>query len=354
MTRVFVGGYGGLAVGEFADRLIGLAPWGASGGAQPVERPSYVVVSRDRRWVYAVSEGAEGKVVALPADGQGQLARVRSGGADPCHLALSPAGDLLVVSNYSSGTVGLLSVDGGTLTLQDTVHLTGHGPHQRQQGPHAHQATWLSETEVVVCDLGSDSLAGLTLRATGNGGAVPRLTQRWSVSLPPGTGPRHLAVTRSGETMWVVGELDNTVHTVRRDPDASTTGRSGGWSVVRSQALLGEPASTGPAPSPTADDGDSLAAGIVTDPGGRHVYVTVRGADVLIHLSVDAAGELTEVERLPTAHWPRFLGWLPGNRALVVAAERADQLQCFPVANDGSLSGPAWTADWPTPTCLSR
>src|SRR5690606_21030749 len=127
MTRVFVGGYGGLAVGEFADRLIGLAPWGASGGAQPVHRPSYVVVSRDRRWVYAVSEGAEGKVVALPADGQGQLARVRSGGADPCHLALSPAGDLLVVSNYSSGTVGLLSVDGGTLTLQDTVHLTGHG-----------------------------------------------------------------------------------------------------------------------------------------------------------------------------------------------------------------------------------
>lgn len=365
MTRVVVGGYAGLAVGDFANRLIGLSPVAAAGA---VQRPSYAVVSRDRAWVYAVSEVAEGKVVALPASGEGQVARARSGGADPCHLALSPGGDLLVVSNYSSGTVGLLSVDGGSLTLQDTVHLTGHGPHQRQQGSHAHQATWLSDTEVVVCDLGSDSLVGLTLRTTGAPGAVSRLSQRWSVPLPPGTGPRHLALARSGVTMWVVGELDNTVLTLRRDPEAAPTGRTGGWSLVQSTPLLAsgdrdaarESRHTRPGSSHSAESHPhsrlekSLAAGIVADHSGAHVYVTVRGADVLIHFTVGPDGELTEAGRTPTAHWPRFLGWLPGNRSLVVGAERADQLQGFPVAGDGSVSGPAWTADWPQPTSLSR
>lgn len=359
MTRVFVGGYAGLAVGEFAHRLIGLS---SVLGAGPIERPSYAVVSRDRAWVYAVSEVAEGKVVALPAKGEGPVSRVRSGGADPCHLALSPSGDLLVVSNYSSGTVGLLSVDGGRLTLQDTVHLTGHGPHQRQQGSHAHQATWLSDTEVVVCDLGSDSLVGLTLRATGPAGAansVPRLTQRWSVPLPPGTGPRHLALARSGVTLWVVGELDNTVHTLRRDPDAATTGRTGGWAVVQSTQLLAQEGLAAARAARHTDAGgspveESLAAGIVADHSGAHVYVTVRGADVLIHFAVGRNGLLSEQGRTPTAQWPRFLGWLPGNRALVVGAERADQLQGYPVATDGSVSGPTWTADWPQPTSLSR
>lgn len=368
MTRVFVGGYSGLAVGEFAHRLIGLSP---VVGVGMIERPSYAVVSRDRAWVYAVSEVAEGKVVALPAKGEGPVARVRSGGADPCHLALSPSGDLLVVSNYSSGTVGLLSVDGGRLTLQDTVHLTGHGPHQRQQGSHAHQATWLSDTDVVVCDLGSDSLVGLTVRATGPAGAagsggsgssgvsVPRLTQRWSLPLPPGTGPRHLALARSGVTLWVVGELDNTVHTLRRDPGAAPTGRTGGWSVVQSTQLLAQGGQASARASRHTQGGgspaeESLAAGIVADHSGGHVYVTVRGADVLIHFSVSPDGLLTEVGRTATAHWPRFLGWLPGNRDLVVGAERADQLQGFPVASDGSVSGPAWTADWRQPTSLSR
>ena len=367
MTRVYVGGYAELAAGEFAERLTALGPLLTGPSPGGPERPSFVVRSRDRRWVYAVSEVSEGSVVAIPADGTGQQSRVRSGGADPCHLALSPAGELLVVSNYSSGTVALLSVDGGALRLQDTVHLTGHGPHQRQQSPHAHQGTWLSDSEVVVCDLGSDSLVGLRVRATGVDGAVPRLTQVWSVDLPPGTGPRHLATSPARDVLWVVGELSNTVHTVRRDPAASPSGRSGGWSVVQGLSLTADTGNGrgvvgggvghavggvvgGAVPRRVSE---VLAAGIVSDPAGHHVYVSVRGADVLVHLVVGSGGLLTEVGRHATAHWPRFVGWLPGNRALVVAAERADQLQCYPVGADGAPGRIAWTADWPQPTCVA-
>ncbi|USQ79903.1 lactonase family protein [Ornithinimicrobium faecis] len=347
MTRVLVGGYAGLGVGEFAGRLTGLT---AAVPAGVVERPSYAVVSRDRRWAYAASEITEGKVVALPHRGEGAVSRVRSGGADPCHLALSPGGDLLAVSNYSSGTVGLLSVDGGSLTLVDTVHLTGHGPHPRQRGPHAHQATWLSDTELVVCDLGSDNLVGLTLRGAdagaGAGAGVPRLTHRWTVALPAGTGPRHLVVSREKDRLWVVGELDNTVHLLSRDLERASTARSGGWAIEQTLPLV--------APGTAASGGESLTAGIVLGPGGDHLYVTVRGADQLVHFAVDRAGLLREVGRHATAAWPRFVGWLPGNRALVVAAERADQLQCFPVGADGAPGPVEWVADWPEPTSLTR
>lgn len=379
MTRVFVGGYAALAAGEFAERLTALGPLHPGAPSAGPQRPSWVLRSRDRRWVYAVSEVGEGTVVSLPADGTGPQSRVRSGGADPCHLALSPGGDLLVVSNYSSGTVGLLSVEGGALRLQDTVHLTGHGPHPRQRSPHAHQGTWLSDSEVVVCDLGSDSLVGLRVRPTGPDGAVPRLSQVWSVALPPGTGPRHLATNRAHDVLWVVGELDNTVHTLVRDPDVSPSGRTGGWSLVQSQSLLADslladsalphsalphsalpdpelPHSSRPHPGPGAQPRrapEVLAAGIVSEPAGRHVYATVRGADVLVHLAADEDGRLTIIGHRTTASWPRFLGWLPGNRALVVAAERADQLQCFPVGPDGVPGDVAWTADWPQPTCVS-
>lgn len=365
MTRVLVGGYAGLGAGEFAGRLTGLAAAVPTG---VVERPSYAVVSRDRRWAYAVSEVTEGKVVALPHRGEGAVSRVRSGGADPCHLALSPRGDLLAVSNYSSGTVGLLSVDGGVLTLIDTVHLSGHGPHPRQRGPHAHQATWLSDTELVVCDLGSDNLVGLTVRAASadplrgaeSVAGVPRLTHSWTVHLPGGTGPRHLVVSRGRNRLWVVGELDNTVHLLSR-PSASdgdnpgdrahgvarsrATGRTGGWAIEQTLPLV---------PAGAGQGGESLTAGIVLGPGGDHLYVTVRGADQLVHFAVDEAGLLREVGRRATAPWPRFVGWLPGNHALVVAAERADQLQCFPVGADGAPGPVEWVADWPEPTCLTR
>lgn len=343
MTRVLVGGYAGLGAGEFAGRLTGL-----SAAVPPglVERPSYAVVSRDRRWAYVVAEVTEGKVVALPHRGEGAVARVRSGGADPCHLALSPGGDLLAVSNYGSGTVGLLAVDGGSLTLVDTVHLTGHGPHPRQRGPHAHQATWLSDTELVVCDLGSDNLVGLTLRGADAGAGVPRLTHRWTVHLPGGTGPRHLVVSRGRDRLWVVGELDNTVHLLSRDLERASTARFGGWAIEQTLPLL--------AHGDVGAGEESLAAGIVLGPGGDHVYVTVRGADQLVHFAVEEGGLLREVGRRGTARWPRFVGWLPGNRSLVVAAERADQLQCFPVGADGVPGDVEWIADWPEPTCLTR
>ncbi len=368
MTTVLVGGYAELALGQgLTTSADGAGPPGpaltdlaALLPSGTVSRPSYVVRSLDRRFVYAVSEVTDGAVVAIElsagadpsAQGAGVpptgrvVSEVSSGGADPCHLALSADGRLMAVANYGTGTIGLVQVAGGDLTLVDTVQLRGSGPHPRQDGPHAHQATWLTETEIVVCDLGSDTLVGLGLQPPA-AGDPPRLTQQWQVQLPPGTGPRHLVAAADGDCLWVIGELDNSLHLLRRQTDGPADQQ---WSLEQSLPLV----ATDAAQTSGGPDTEALAAGIVRDPQGRHLYVTVRGADLLIHVTIGADGRLREAGRHPTEHWPRFLTWWPDPAGVVVAAERAGSLQCFPAGADGGLGPVAWTAHWPAPTCLVR
>lgn len=289
--------------------------------------PSYAVRSPDGRWLYAVSEGAQGRVAALDAD-SGEVACIVEGmGADPCHLALSDDGALLVASAYSSGSVALLAVDGPRLERVDTLHLSGEGPHERQDESHAHQATFLDPGRLLVCDLGSDRVVEVAVDAAG-------LREVGHVLLPPGTGPRHLVLAPDRQAFWVVGELDSTVHPVVRT--------DGGWRPCRPVSLL--------APGDRVED--NTAAGIVVDRTGRHVYVTVRGVDTLSHFRVGEGSSLEPVEVHPTGAWPRFLGML-STGDLVVAAEQGDTVALWRPDAEGRLRPTGIELAWPAPTWVA-
>ncbi len=289
--------------------------------------PSFAVLSRDRRWLYAVSEGAQGRVAALDAD-TGEIACIVEGmGADPCHLALSDDGTRLVASAYSSGSVALLEVDGPRLRRVDTLHLSGEGPHERQDESHAHQATFLDRDRLLVCDLGSDRVVEVRAGAEG-------LREVGHVLLPPGTGPRHLALAPDRQAFWVVGELDCTVHPVVLTDH--------GWRPARPVTLL----------TPQDRVEDNTAAGIVVDRTGRHVYVTVRGVDTLTHLRVDEGSALVPVEVHATGPWPRFLGLL-STGDLAVAAEQGDAVALWRPDEDGRLRHTGIELAWPAPTWVA-
>lgn len=106
--------------------------------------PSYLVVSRDRNYVYAVNElpgdngpaTQRGGVSAFRFDrATGQLSflnRVSSDGNDPCYLAISPDGKYLLTANYSvasnpggSFAVFPLAANGQVGTSVLTVHHEG-------------------------------------------------------------------------------------------------------------------------------------------------------------------------------------------------------------------------------------
>lgn len=335
MTTLYLGGY---TLDQPPDRS-GLARVGLTaqgfGDVEPLEGPagpSWLVRAPRGQDLYAVSE--ETGRVALVRPGRGVVATTGSGGMGPAHLALSPDGRWLVASNYVSGSVGLVEVGGdggdggdGGLELVGELAFTGGGPHGRQDASHAHQAVFLDAAHLLVCDLGADRLREVSLGERG-------LRHTGDVVLPPGCGPRHLALAPGrDDLLWVVGELDRTVRTVRRV--------DGAWTAVQGVTTVPE----GPGP------GETTAAGIVVAPDGSHVYVSTRGSDTVSAYAVDEEGLLTLRQQVVTGRWPRFLGWVPGREGelLLVAAEREGSVDVWSV-DEGMLEETGHSLAWPAPT----
>ena len=141
-----------------------------SGVTQDPQSPSYLAWHPNGRYLYAVGEVQTGRVWAYQIDDSGRRLSVlgswSSGGEHPCHLAVDPSGTVLVVANYTSGSLAVHRIrpDGRLGEPTDVVQHGGSGPHPtRQQGPHAHMVHFVSETLLLAVDLGMDAVAAYAL-----------------------------------------------------------------------------------------------------------------------------------------------------------------------------------------------
>ncbi len=326
--RLVLGGYG---------PAIGVVDLDAGGFGEPAAaadaaNPSWVLPSADGRFVYAALEATEGHVGAwaVTPDRPWRALGTRStGGADPCHLALSPDGGWLLAANYSSGSVSVHPVceDGSLEEHVELIVLEGEtGPvADRQDGPHAHQVVFAPDGTVLVCDLGHDVVHAYALDP-----ATGRLTELARSPFPPGTGPRHLVLTRDGRTAYVVGELSSTLSVCRVD----------GPRLEVLQTVSARAADAA---------GENTAAEVVLSDDERTVLVSQRGDDTLATLSVDPrTARLVSVDPCGGS-WPRWAGLVGG--AAVVADERSDAVVMM------RRRGYGWTVDgttsWPRPTCVA-
>ena len=196
--------------------------------------PSYLVVSRDRNYVYAVNElpgdngpaTQRGGVSAFRFDrASGQLSflnRVSSDGNDPCYLALSPDGKYLLTANYSvasnpggSFAVFPLSSDGHVGSSVLTVHHEGGGPVKgRQDNSHVHSTVFSPDGKYLFAqDLGVDKVFAYRYTpdpsASGRGLFGP--TEARYTPIKPGSGPRHLIFDASGRHAYLTTELNASV-----------------------------------------------------------------------------------------------------------------------------------------------
>ena len=303
--------------------------------------------------LYAALEDEAGRVAGLVGAPFGDVAVdtvVPSGGAYPCHLL--PTEHALLVANYGSGTLGVLPLDAdGALTGDPDVHgHTGHGPRaDRQEGPHAHFVVLApGGRHVLVVDLGTDQVRRYAWdghTATPDGVAV---------TLPPGTGPRHVAFSADGRTAYLVGELDVALHVLAWD-EATATGE-----LVQSVPAVVDdprPARTGSSATGalTVTEGavGDLPSHVVVD--GDEVLVAVRGADVLTRWRTSADGRLTDGRSFPLGgSWPRHFAVV--GRWVVVALERAHELVVLDreaLSSDTTPTAPTVARlPLPSPTCV--
>src|SRR5690349_19360659 len=255
-------------------KLSGLTP------VAELKNPSWVTVSRDRRFLYAVSEvgladatGTPAGLVVAYAIGAGgkltELNRVSSGGADPCHLAIDRSGRSVVVANYTGGSVVAYHVgaDGRLGSSWKDQH-GGKGPNkERQEAAHAHFVEFVADDRLLLsCDLGNDRVYVYSYDRR-SGTIAPHKPA--FVGLEPGSGPRHLAVHPSHRYVYVLTELTSHVATFAWNPSAGT--------LVQRQSIATVPLGTPPTNS---------TAEIAVHPNGRFVYASNRGHDSIAVFSV--------------------------------------------------------------------
>lgn len=271
---------------------------------------------------YLVQEGSAGKVAVLRQRGGTwqRLTLVDSGGADPCHLALSADGGALAVANYSSGSVGLIALDRRTGLPRAAAQVVAHrgrGPDaERQAAPHAHWVGFSPDRRWLwSVDLGVDTIFAHRLDAAGTRLGETRPAYR----AVAGSGPRHLAFHPRLPLAYLVAELDNSVTVLRRGADSSFT------ALARHSTL------------PTGFAGKSQAGAIAIDPHGRWLYASNRGADSVAVYAIAADGALTPIQHIAGGgRWPRHLRVLDSR--LLVANERSGTIDGFRVGSDGRLA----------------
>ncbi|APU39059.1 MULTISPECIES: lactonase family protein [unclassified Streptomyces] len=301
------------------------------------EDPSYLALARDTGVLYAVSETERGEVTAFRATAGGLAplgAPVRVGGSGPTHVSV--AGRRLFTANYTSGSVSSieLAADGSPAGPARVLPHRGSGPDTaRQAGPHAHQVLpdpagrW-----VLGVDLGTDSVR-VCVPDVDTGG----LRVHSETPLRAGTGPRHLVFHPEGGTVYVLHELEPQVTVCRWN------GASGHLEPVHEVPV---------APSGTSGAARVYPSAIVASPDGRFLWAAVRGADVIVTLSLADGPERPRPAGAVDCGgaWPRDLAVNAAGSRLYAANEHSGDVTWFDVdpltgrpRRAGSLPVPAAT-----------
>ena len=354
MTTVFVGTYPPEGLGTPVGRGEGV--WRAEIGvdglvtasqitAEPA--PSCVVAHPRQPLLYAVEE-SDPTVLAVwnVSELAHEVARVDVGGSYGCHLLMAPDEATLYVCHYGTGEVSVipLAVDGmpQSAVPAQTVSHEGNGPRSDcQEGPHAHSAAFApGGRHLVVADLGTDELRRYTV---GEDGLLSE--PGIAATLPPGSGPRHLAVR--GDLLYVVCELDHRLRTLRWDRASGTA-----------EVIADQPTTL--APQRTGDAVYDAHVDLVRRDAGDILLVSVRGADVISIFDVAPEGELTYRAAIDAGYWPRHFAVV--GEHLVVGAERGHEVRAYaladvvalpPEAESGAVASlPYHSAKVTSPACI--
>ena len=320
------------------------------GVAAETQDPSWVAIHPNGKFLYAVNEAGKNSMVsAFSLDAKsGKLTLLNplpALGEDPCYLSFDRTGKYVFVANYTSGNVVVFPIgeDGKLGSATANVHDEGSlGPNkERQEGPHAH---WIEASAgnryAYVSDLGLDKVLIYKFDAASGKLTNPGSNQKdsFSATLPPGSGPRHVAFSRNGKFMYVLSELQSTVTVFVNDAREK-------YRDVQTISAL-----------PKDFSGRNDAAEIAIHPSGKFLYSSNRGHESIALLKIDpgtgklaAAGDFS-VE----GKEPRHFAIDPFGDFLLAEDQLSDKIVTFRIdQKTGALTPTGDSVEVPSPVCIA-
>lgn len=302
--------------------------------------------------LYVVSETmrndpeSPAKVVAYrfdrPALMQGQtpnLKIVNSHPVDgdiPCHVVIDSTGQCLIISNYINGSVVAFTVaEDGSIGKPSSNIVHEIVPGKKASNAHC-CAISPGNGWALVADLGLDRVMIYSLDATS--GQLTAGPQPY-MSLPAGSGPRHLSFHPNGQFVYIINESNMTMASAQWD---ETTGQ---LTLINIETTL---------PPGTEASGFSTAE-VLVHPEGRFVFGSNRGHDSIVTMHIDPSrGSIVRAHNESThGKTPRNFRLTPSGEMLLAENQTSSTVVSFRIDQEsGQLLPTGHSISVESPSCI--
>jgi 6-phosphogluconolactonase (cycloisomerase 2 family)/enamine deaminase RidA (YjgF/YER057c/UK114 family) len=298
---------------------------------------SYLTVTADRKFMYAVKEEGSGQAatVAFVAGSDGnftELNAVPNPGSGPCFITYREASQTVYTANYGSGSLTVFKTEKGKL-LPSVQHIVYKGTSvnkARQESSHAHNVSISPDQHYLyVTDLGADKIYQHRIYSDGT------VEEKFkSILVKSGSGPRHMVFDAAGTHAYLINELSGTVDVFQVNEGVFTL----------QQSIVAD----------TSSAAVKGSADIHISPDGGWLLTSNRvTSNELTVFSIAKDGSLEKKGHQPVGKHPRNFTFDPDGRNVYVASRDENRVQVFSFnKSNGSLKDLGQDISLKMPVCL--
>lgn len=291
-----------------------------------VDNPSYLAISPDQKYVYAISE-KDDKAAAVNSFSfdkkKGALSFLNkqlTGGGAPCYVTIDKEAKHVITANYLGGNISIFDVEqnGMLAPASQVINFAGKGINPtRQEKPHLHYVNFSPDGKYLFAnDLGTDKIYKFDVNEKDTGNFLTIGTPP-SFKVKDGSGPRHIDFHPNGKYIYLITELSGDIVAFDYNNGNLTEIQS-----IKCDSL-----------------GAAGSADIHVSPDGKFLYASnrLKGDGIAIFSINQADGLLTQVGYQATGIHPRNFAITPNGKFMLVASRDGGIIQIFSIDKSTGL-----------------
>jgi 6-phosphogluconolactonase len=304
--------------------------------AAEVKNPSYLTLSSDKKYLYAVSEVADfdanksGYVNAYEVTKNGLLKfinKVSTNGANPCYIETNSANNLAAIANYTGGNISIHKIKKNG-KIKKAFQVINHSTHKEKAHPHFVK---FINNHLLIADLGRNFLANYKKDFLNKG--LYKLDKTYLIK--NNAGPRHFVISKNEAFIYVMNELNSSITVLKKE--ANSYGSIQNIST-RNKKYTGK----------------NSGAEICLSKNGQFLYSSNRGENSIAVFKIDSnTGMLQKIQSIATyGNWPRNFTIAPNGNFLLVANKLSNNISLFKINKATGILTFFSSVESPNPTCL--